>query len=155
MVFLPDAAQCPGTGQLEGLLMGRACRGFSLIEAMISALVLSIGLLGLGQLQARLHLASQRGAETMYAAVISSEFYEKSATYELSTIKVSTPSDARRLGSSTIYTVTSSSSIDAIASRRRIHIQWLVPEGMAETGTTSLFSLSTIPFDTRWLLGRY
>jgi len=39
---------------------GTVMRGFSLIEALLSMLVLSIGLLGLGQLQARLWVASGR-----------------------------------------------------------------------------------------------
>jgi prepilin-type N-terminal cleavage/methylation domain-containing protein len=39
--------------------MQRAC-GFTLIEALISLLVLSIGLLGLAQLQARLSVASSQ-----------------------------------------------------------------------------------------------
>ena len=48
------------------------CRGFSLVEALISLLVLSIGMLGLGQLQARLW-SSQGDLQRLNQAYLAAE----------------------------------------------------------------------------------
>ncbi|VAW72165.1 hypothetical protein MNBD_GAMMA14-986, partial [hydrothermal vent metagenome] len=58
--------------------------GFSLVEALVSLLVLSIGWLGLGQLQARLSIASLNQSNMAYARLVQSVYYEKTRSYGLS-----------------------------------------------------------------------
>jgi len=132
--------------------MSRTCHGFSLIEAMISVLVLSIGLLGLGQLQARLYLASRQDAERQYASLISSELYEKSAGYALSTLVGELPAEARRRGPSSLYRITTLTMKNAQTLQTRITLYWATSGSRAETVTSSLFDRSNRPFDARWLL---
>jgi len=132
--------------------MRRACRGFSLIEAMVSALVLSIGLLGLAQLQARLQISAQQGSEYMYASMMSADFYERFATYELSPVTDAPLADTLRVGPSASYTVTHTVSRSVRTSRNRTSIQWTIPEGTAEIGTTGLFDRRAGGFASRWLL---
>jgi len=132
--------------------MPRTSHGFSLIEAMISVLVLSIGLLGLGQLQARLYLASREDAERMYASLVSSELYEKSASYALSTLVDRLPAEARRRGPSTLYRITTLTTQNAQTLHTRITLHWPISGSSDEIVTSSLFDRSNHPFDTRWLL---
>jgi len=132
--------------------MPRTSHGFSLIEAMISVLVLSIGLLGLGQLQARLYLASRQDAERMYADLISAELYEKSASYALSTLTGRLPAEARRRGPSTLYHITTQATRDTQTLHTRISLHWPVAGTSTETVTNSLFDRASRPFDARWLL---
>ena len=132
--------------------MPRACGGFSLIEALISVLVLSIDLLGLGQLQARLYLASRQDAERLYASLISTELYEKSASYALSTLIGRLPAEARRRGPSTLYHITTQATQPAQTLQTRITLNWPNSGGSDEIVTNSLFDRSNRPFDARWLL---
>jgi len=148
--------------------MSRTCHGFSLIEAMISVLVLSIGLLGLGQLQARLYLASRQDAERLYASLISSELYEKSASYALSMLVGELPAEARRRGPSSLYRITTLTTQNAQTLQTRITLHWPVdpdqnvsagtppayPGNHTEIETTSLFNRTSRLFDTRWLSKR-
>ncbi len=132
--------------------MFRTCRGFSLIEAMVSALVLSIGLLGLAQLQVRLQISAQQGSEYMYASMMSAGFYERFATYGLSPVADAPLADTLRVGPSARYTVTHSVSRTVRTSRNRTMIQWSIPEGTAEISTTGLFDRRASGFESRWLL---
>ena len=58
-------------------------RGFSLIEALVSVLVLTIGLLGLGQLQARLWSASGNLHAGESAYLVATTRLENSVTSQL------------------------------------------------------------------------
>ena len=57
--------------------------GFSLIEALISVLILTIGLLGLGQLQARLWSASTDLHTSTAAWLLANSLLEKSTIHQM------------------------------------------------------------------------
>ena len=135
--------------------MMRGCRGFSLIEALASALVLAIGLLGLGQLQARLSLAARQDAETVYAALLLTEFYERAAT-PARLAPPGRPSGAsHRAGPSARYTINTSLRVLQHTRQARIEVRWMTPDGDRRITITGLFAAAGHPFDARWLLTGY
>ena len=123
--------------------------GFSLIEALISLLVLSIGLLGLGQLQARLSVASLNRASAAYARLIQTNLYEKTISYRLSEIPgsepVSTPSG--------LYTIQLFQSTEERLTTTGIRIEWIDLDRDRNETINSILSTYPTPSDTRWLMG--
>ncbi|TCK19142.1 hypothetical protein DFR30_2438 [Thiogranum longum] len=126
--------------------------GFSLTEALISLLVLSIGWLGLGQLQARLSIASQNQASTAYARLIQSDLYEKIMSYELSDIPGSAPGIDPVSTPSGTYTIQLSRSSADRLSTTDITVAWVDLDTARNTIISSTLSSYPTPFDTRWLL---
>jgi len=129
--------------------------GFSLVEALVSLLVLSIGWLGLGQLQARLSLAALEQSNTAYAQFIQSNYYEKTVSYDISRTRSSPPFSEYQSTPTQIYDIQISRSGGISRRDTIIRISW------GETGDTHTkviaLTLSSHPisFDTRWLLTTY
>lgn len=132
--------------------MDRYQTGFSLIEALVSLLVLSIGLLGLGQLQARLSVASLNQASAAYARLLQDNLYEKTMSYEISGIAGSSPESDTVATPSTLYTVQLTRSATENLAITGIALEWTDLDSTRTEIITS--TLSTYPslIDTRWLL---
>lgn len=132
--------------------MTRHQTGFSLTEALITLLVLSIGWLGLGQLQTRLSIATLNRSSAAYAQLIQSTYYEKTVSYDISDIQDNPPSTERLSTPSNIYNVQISRSTDTPQRDTTIRIEW---EEVGDTRTEVIpltLSSGSVPSDTRWLL---
>ncbi len=126
--------------------------GFSLAEALISLLVLSIGWLGLGQLQARLSIASQNQTSAAYARLIQSDLYERTISYEISDISSSIPGmETVFTPSGTFATRLSRFSADGL-STTDIGVEWIDLDTTRSEFISATLSSYPISFDTRWLL---
>ena len=79
--------------------------GFSLIEALVSVVVLSVGLLGLAQLQARLWSTSGDLHSSDEAYRLASNALEKSAIAQAIGIDLTTDTTAQPAGSAALFTV--------------------------------------------------
>ena len=126
--------------------------GFSLTEALISLLVLSIGLLGLGQLQARLSIASLNQASAAYARLIQTNLYEKTISHELSDIPGSVPGSDPVSTPSSRYTIQLSRSAAERLTTTDISIEWVDLDSNRAKIITSTLSTYPDPGDTRRLL---
>jgi len=126
--------------------------GFSLVEALVSLLVLSIGWLGLGQLQARLSLASLNQSNMAYARLVQSVYYEKTRSYGLSGVLPSLSDSVSLPSSSGTYNIQLSRSSANTVNNTMIRVEWKDTD-RPRSEIISL-SLSTYPTasDTRWLL---
>jgi hypothetical protein len=131
-------------------MSGQQC-GFSLVEALISVLVLSIGLLGLGQLQAGLW----KSAAQLYA---STDAYLLSASQlEFALPTGTTQPETETFGeaqSSSGYTVFDSV-VQAERRGRHVHVRaatrWHDTDGEQEVRLRTAFYQSAAS-DSRWLL---
>ena len=126
--------------------------GFSLIEALVSLLVLSIGWLGLGQLQARLSISSLNQSDTAYARLIQSDLYEKTVSYELSGIPENPPGSGSVSTPSGGYTIQVSRSATDVMSDTTIEVEWVDLDNARSETITLTTSGYTTPYNTRWLL---
>ncbi len=126
--------------------------GFSLTEALITLLVLSIGWLGLGQLQARLSIAGLNQSSTAYARLIQSVYYEKTISYALSGVLPSPPDSTSLTSPFGAYRIQLSRSATRTLSDTTIQVEW----EDTDTPHSEIISLSLstypLPSDTRWLL---
>ena len=126
--------------------------GFSLVEALVSLLVLSIGWLGLGQLQARLSLASLNQSNMAYARLVQSVYYEKTRSYGLSGVLPSLPDSASFSSSSGTYSIQLSRSITNTVNDTTIRLEWEDTDGPRSEIISLSLSTYPAPSDTRWLL---
>jgi prepilin-type N-terminal cleavage/methylation domain-containing protein len=127
-------------------------RGFSLTEALISLLVLSIGWLGLGQLQARLSSAGISQSGSAYGHMILSDFHEKTVSYELSGILDSPPDSDPVTTPSVTYTLELSRAKTGTRSDTTIEVEWTDIDIARNEKITLTTSTYPDPHDTRWLL---
>ncbi len=126
--------------------------GFSLVEALVSLLVLSIGWLGLGQLQARLSLASLNQSNKAYAHLIQSDYYEKTMSYGLSGVLPSLSDSASLSSSSGSYRIQLSRSVTNTMKNTTIRVEWEDTDSPRSEVTSLSLSSYPAPSDTRWLL---
>jgi prepilin-type N-terminal cleavage/methylation domain-containing protein len=132
--------------------MDNRTAGFSLMESLITLLVLSIGLLGLGQLQARLWVnagelhtrgdAGLLGANLMEIAPVAwlseaekhsaAMLFEPAVSTEISRHRSQPPSD--------FLMVTD------------LNVHWVLPSGEHSLSLASTHNTSLDPRGTRWLL---
>ncbi|VAW80021.1 hypothetical protein MNBD_GAMMA15-754 [hydrothermal vent metagenome] len=132
--------------------MKRQQTGFSLTEALITLLILSIGWLGLGQLQTRLSIATMNRSSEAFAQLTKSTYYEKTVGYDVSDIQNSLPVDERLNTPSSRYDIRVSRITNPPLRNTTIQIEW---EEIGNTRNESIpFTLSRgpQPSDTRWLL---
>ncbi len=126
--------------------------GLSLIEALITLLILSIGWLGLGQLQARLSISALNQSSAAYAQLIQSTYYEKTVSYDLSDIQETPPSSGRLSTPSSAYEIQISRSTVNALRDTVIRIEWEeIGDTRNEVIPLTLSDYSS-PSDTRWLL---
>ena len=117
-------------------------RGFSLIEALISLVVLSIGLLGLAQLQARLWSASAELHSSDEAYLLAGNYLEQSAIAQLFAIDLSADSVTHVAGSATQFVVnlTLTEEPEQIA-EARVQVEWEHQSGLRSlTLDTAIYS---------------
>ena len=126
--------------------------GFSLTEALITLLILSIGWLGLGQLQARLSISALNRSSAAYAQLIQSSYYEKTVSYDISDMNESPPSAELLSTPTSTYDIQISRSTENALLNATIRIEWEeIGSTRAEIVPLTLSEYS-IPSDTRWLL---
>lgn len=104
-------------------MKNRHC-GFSLIEALVSVVVLSIGLLGLAQLQARLWSASGDLHSTDEAYLLASNALEKSAIAQLIAADLITDTTAQIAGSAALFAVDLSLTEQAQLAEATVRVDW-------------------------------
>lgn len=126
--------------------------GFSLIEALVSLLVLSIGWLGLGQLQVRLSIASLNQSNTAYARLVQSVIYEKTVSYEVSGILDNLPDSTPVSTPSSTYNIQLSQSLTDTLSDTTIEVAWTDTDMARNEIFTATLSTYPSPYDSRWLL---
>lgn len=132
--------------------MRKATAGFGLVEALITLLVLGIGLLGLGQLQARLWVGAGELHSRAIAGLLGANLtemasatwlteaelegaasgFEPAITAELSQYQAPLPQDA--------LSVTD------------LELHWELPSGKHTLSVETLRNTRLDPLDTRWLL---
>jgi len=126
--------------------------GFSLIEALITALVLSIGLLGLGQLQARLWFASGDLHSLSDAYLLANSYLEKSITSEFfSTDFSKTPTSPITYPGTEFKTVLTISPGESII-ETDIEILWANREGSHSIQLATAIETPAAFYDARWFL---
>ncbi len=132
--------------------MTRHQTGFSLTEALITLLILSIDWLGLGQLQARLSIATLNRDSAAYARLIQSTYYEKTVSYDISDIQDGLPSSARLSTPASTYDTRISRNIASTQRNTGIEIEWEEIDGTRTESVAFTLSRGPQPSDTRWLL---
>ncbi|GMQ83508.1 MAG: hypothetical protein BMS9Abin06_0243 [Gammaproteobacteria bacterium] len=127
-------------------------RGISLIEALITLLVLSIGLLGLGQLQARLWSSSGKLHATSNAYLLGTTVLEMlTATRIIAPDLIADP-PSQILRSGTLFNTTVSLSEDEQLSEADIRVVWEDRSGLLVINLGSVTDTISRASDTRLLL---
>ncbi len=133
--------------------MQGSCRGFSLIEAMVAALVLAVGLLGLAKLQAGLYQSARRDADRLHALNAAMRSYEQFASQALSRLAVDIPGQRRSHIAGTTYEIEQRLTRDGSLSRSRTRVRWAAA-GEGELVIESQFAHTGDLRDVRWLTGQ-
>jgi len=132
--------------------MKKYLHGISLIEALITLLVLSIGLLGLGQLQARLWSSSGNLHATSNAWLLGSTFMEiLTATQVIAPDLIATP-PLQSLRSGTLFSTAVSITKGAQLTETEIRVRWEDSSGSQAVGLGSVTDTVSRTSDTRLLL---
>ena len=132
--------------------MANRHHGFSLIEALVSLVVLSIGLLGLGQLQARLWSASGDLHSNDEAHLLASNTLEKSAIAQMIAADLIADSSARLAGSATLFTVELSLTAQEQLAEARLRVEWQHQSGLRSLALDTAIFTDSHAADTRLLL---
>ncbi len=127
-------------------------RGFTLIEAMISLVVLSIGLLGLAQLQARLWSASGDLHSTDEAYLLASNTLEKSAIAQMIAADLITDTTAQITGSATLFAVDLSLTKQQQLTEATVRVEWEHQSGLRSLALDSTIYTNAPASDNRLLL---
>lgn len=127
-------------------------RGFSLIEALVSVLVLTIGLLGLGQLQARLWSASGNLHAVGSAHLLAITRLENSVTSQLFGMGTTETAETSVTHSGTTFGTVLSVSPGEFLTETGIRIYWDTPSGSHSIQLSTDNESGSTLSDTRWLL---
>jgi len=127
-------------------------RGFTLIEALVSVVVLSIGLLGLGQLQARLWSASGDLHSTDEAYRLASSALEKSAIAQMIAADLIADTTAQITASATQFAVDLSRTEQPQLIEARVLVEWEHQSGSRSLALDSAIYTNSRPSDSRLLL---
>ncbi len=132
--------------------MKKHLHGISLMEALITLLVLSIGLLGLGQLQARLWSSSANLHATSNAWLLGSTFLEVlTATQVIAPDFVATPPLQSQRSGTLFSTVVSISEGEKLP-ETEIRVAWEDQSGPQTVSLESVTNTVSHAYDTRLLL---
>lgn len=126
--------------------------GFSLIEAMVSVVVLSVGLLGLAQLQARLWSASGDLHSTDEAYLLASNALEKSIIAQMIAADLITDTAAQIAGSAALFAVDLSLTQQEPLSAATVRIEWEHQSGIRSLTLDSAIYTNARASDNRLLL---
>ncbi len=128
-------------------------RGVTLIEAMLSLVVLAIGLLGLGQLQAQLWSASGELHSTEKAYLLAGNSLEKSAIAEMMAVDVIADTPAQQPAASvTGFTVDLALIRQEPLAEARVRIDWKQPSGLRSLSLDTAIYTDFRASDSRLLL---
>lgn len=135
--------------------MRKAHCGFSLIEAMISVLVLSVGLLGLAQLQARLSMASLRLQASTQAWVLGASGIEHALMLEAGTANGTKEPSTIVVTPATRFETTIGLARTERLINTELRVRWEDPSGKNEVRLATLANTETDATATRLLLSSY
>lgn len=132
-------------------MKNRHC-GFSLIEALVSVVVLSIGLLGLAQLQARLWSASGDLHSTDEAYLLASNALEKSVIAQMIAADLGADTAAQIAGSAALFAVDLSLMQLEQLSAATVRVEWEHQSGPRSLTLDSAIYTNARASDYRLLL---
>ena len=132
--------------------MHKRSRGISLIEALITLLVLSIGLLGLGQLQARLWSSSGRLHATSNAYLLGMEYLEILSARQMIAPDLIADPPLQALRAGTLFNVAVSLSEDEPLTEAKVRVVWTDRSGPQAVWLESVTNAVSSASDTRLLL---
>jgi len=135
--------------------MGNRHRGFTLIEAMVSLVVLAIGLLGLGQLQAQLWSASGDLHSTEEAYLLANNRLEQFAIAEIMAADLIADTKAQPAASTTRFTVDLALTEQQQLAEARVRIDWEHPSGLRSLSLDTAIYTNFRAADSRLLLPAY
>ena len=127
-------------------------QGFSLMEAMICVLVLSVGLLGLARLQARLWSASEQLHTSADAYLISRNYLEELSTPFSDLFPVGKNGSLATVTGNSSYTSTFAVTQHDSLRETVVATRWQDPGGGHEIRLRTLNPLTSSAPDSRWLL---
>ena len=126
--------------------------GFSLIEALVSVVVLSVGLLGLAQLQARLWSTSGDLHSSDEAYLLAGNSLEQFAIAQLFGVDLGGDSTTQVTGSATQFVVNLTlTELEQIA-EARVQVEWEHQSGLGSLTLDSAIYTNSRPSDNRLLL---
>jgi len=126
--------------------------GISLIEALITLLILSIGLLGLGQLQARLWSASGKLHATSNAYLMGATYLEIFSAKQTIAPDLTADPPMKVLRAGTLFNAETSLSDDGQLTKAEIRIEWEDPGGSEIIRLETVADTVSRTSDTRLLL---
>jgi type IV pilus modification protein PilV len=132
--------------------MKQAQAGFSLIEALVSVLVLSIGVLGLCRLQAQLWSSSSALHAAAAAKLLASSYLEKTVTSQLTGIDLNQESASELVYAGTLLSTALSVANTAEITTAEIRVQWSNQTGTHSIQLSTATDRQPAAADTRWLL---
>ena len=127
-------------------------RGFTLIEAMVSVVVLSIGLLGLVQLQARLWSASGDLHSTDEAYLLASNMLEKSVIAQMIAADLIADTTAQITASATVFAVDLSLTEQQQLAEANVSVEWEHQSGLRSLTLQTTIHTNANASDNRLLL---
>jgi len=126
--------------------------GISLIEALVTLLVLSIGLLGLGQLQASLWFSSSKLHAASNAYLLGTTYLEILAATQIIAPDLTATPSLQTLRSGTLFDTVVSLSEDERLAEAEIHVVWEDRSGSQSVRLESVTETVSRASDTRLLL---
>ena len=137
---------------MEGFLdMPQRQKGFSLMESLISLLVFSIGMLGLGQLQARLWISSGNIHSANQALLIAENVAEIIELNELITQDDALTPTLPAYLSPPEFNYEQSVLASALTTTATVQVLWQRPSGADSTTVQTGFSTGFLARDAAWL----
>ena len=127
-------------------------RGFTLIEAMVTVVVLSIGLLGLVQLQARLWSASGDLHSTDKAYLLARNALEKSVIAQMVAADLIADTTAQITASATLFAVDLSLTKQQQLAEATVSVEWEHQSGLRSLALHSAIYTNYRASDSRLLL---
>ena len=127
-------------------------RGVTLIEAMVSLVVLAIGLLGLVQLQAQLWSTSGDVHSTEKAYLLAGNSLEKSVIAEMMAVDLIADTSAQPAVSLTAFTVDPALIRQEQLAEARVRIDWKHPSGLRSLSLDTAIYTDFRASDSRLLL---
>lgn len=127
-------------------------RGFTLIEAMVSVMVLSIGLLSLAQLQVRLWSAASDLHSSDEAYLLASNRLEKFAIAQLIATDLLPDTTAQLSGSATLFAVDLSLTEQQQLTEATLRVEWAHQSGLRSLALDTDIYTNFRASDSRLLL---